>query len=435
MKPFRKCSCRDPETGQLVGPSCLKLGQKGHGSWHVRYEAPRSGDGPRRRPYLGPFTTKRAAEEPRDEAIGLIRQGAHVEDRRLTFGDYLARRLRWWESEAEIRPRTLDSAGLGHVKLGDLREHHFRELYAAMRLINRDDDVPAASAEMLRRLLEARARVPRVPERLASSRPLSDARIRRLHAVASSALSDPVPRTLRANPAAGVKIDGRRARKARPMLWTAARVERWKATGEVPSRVMVWSAGQCGAFLDAAEDERLYALFHLAAYYGLRRGELTGLKWADVDLASRRLHVWGEVKTEDSERILVIDSQTVRVLSAWRKVQLAECVAWGPAWTDSARVFTREDGSALTPSWPSRRFNDLVRQAGLPPVTFHGLRHGAPTMLLAAGQPIKVISETLGHSTSAFTADVYAEAAEELAEAAADAIAAYIPRAGRSPAR
>jgi integrase len=76
----------------------------------------------------------------------------------------------------------------------------------------------------------------------------------------------------------------------------------------------------------------------------------------------------------------------------------------------------------------SERFGTLSARAGLPPVTFHGLRHGAATMLLAAGQPIKVISEILGHATSAFTADAYTEVAEELAEAAADAIAAYVPR-------
>ena len=67
-------------------------------------------------------------------------------------------------------------------------------------------------------------------------------------------------------------------------------------------------------------------------------------------------------------------------------------------------------------------------RAALPPITLHGLRHGAATMLLAAGQPPKVISEVLGHANVAFTMDVYTEVAEELAEAAAEAIAAFVPR-------
>jgi integrase len=72
--------------------------------------------------------------------------------------------------------------------------------------------------------------------------------------------------------------------------------------------------------------------------------------------------------------------------------------------------------------------------ADLPPVRFHDLRHGTATMLLAAGQPIKVISEILGHATSAFTADVYTEVAQELADAAAVAIAAFVPRKSTSRA-
>ena len=102
-------------------------------------------------------------------------------------------------------------------------------------------------------------------------------------------------------------------------------------------------------------------------------------------------------------------------------------VAWGPGWTDSGRVFTREDGKPLRPGWISQRFGVLAARADLPPIRFRDLRHGTATMLLAAGQPIKVISEILGHATSAFTADVYTEVAEELADAAAVALAAYIP--------
>jgi len=119
------------------------------------------------------------------------------------------------------------------------------------------------------------------------------------------------------------------------------------------------------------------------------------------------------------------------VLAKWRKTQLAERMAWGPAWTDSGRVFTREDGTPLRPEWTSERFVTLAARLGLPPVRFHDLRHGAATMLVAAVQPAKVVSEVLGHSTVAFTMDVYTSVAEELAESAASAIAAYIPRKAR----
>jgi integrase len=268
-------------------------------------------------------------------------------------------------------------------------------------------------------------------------RPLTDARIRRILAVASSALGGLVPHTLPFNPAGNVKAG--KVRRTKPLLWTAARIERWRENGRVPSGVMIWTAAHCGAFLDAIEDERLYSLFHLDAHYGLRRSELAGLGWSDVDLASRRVHILqaqvddelDSTKSEDSVRIIKIDPATAEVLKAWRKAQLAERLAWGAEWDDSGRVFTRADGSPRRPEWISTRFKTLADRAGLPPIRFHDLRHGAATMLLAAGVDIKVISKILGHSTYAFTADVYTEVAEELADSAASAIAAYMPRASR----
>jgi integrase len=452
-EPYRACSCRDPETGRLLGKGCPELAHRGHGGWYARYEAPRGTDQRRRRVRIGPYQTRKACGEVLVMALGSLGQGVHVEDRRTTFGDYLTRRLRWWESEHELKPATLASyreaielyfrPGLGHVRLVDLRDHHFRDLYAAMRLINRqaDDD----RGELLRRLLAARS--VRDGKRI-STRPLSEARIRRVHAVALSALADAVPHTLPYNPAATVKPGGKRgARKARALLWTAPRVDRWRETGEIPAPVMVWTAAQCGAFLDeleACEDppreaERLYALFHLAAHSGMRRSELAGLAWADLDLDRRRVHIrqaqvddaLDSVKSEDSDRQVPIDPGTAAVLTAWRKTQLAERLAWGPAWADSGRVFTREDGTPLRPGWISHRFGALSARAGLPPVRFHDLRHGAASMLLAAGQSPKVISEILGHATVSFTMDTYTEVAEELADAAAAAIAAYIPRQNR----
>lgn len=458
-KPHRECRCHDPATGRLLGPACPKAGQKGHGAWYVRYEAPRGPDERRRRPRLGPFPTEREAKEALAEALGDLRHGTHVEDRRTTFGEYLTRQLRWWQSDRDLKPSTLASyreaielyfrPGLGHIRLADLRGDHFRQLYEAMRLINRPEAEDSHS-DTLRRLLEARARAPHAPGRMASTRALSDARIKRIHAVARSALADAVPHTLRLNPAATVKLGGRRGgRKQRPLLWTAPRVARWRETGEIPAPVMVWTRDQCGAFLDFLEagqvgsrggPERLYGLFHVAAYCGLRRSELAGLSWADVDLERGRLHVrqaqvddkLDSTKSEDSDRQVRLDKGTVDVLRIWRKAQREERLAWGPAWTDTGRVFTREDGTALRPGWISVRFGVLAKRAGLPPIRFHDLRHGTATMLLAAGQPAKVISERLGHATAAFTMDVYTEVAEELDQTAADALADYIPRAPRA---
>jgi integrase len=207
-----------------------------------------------------------------------------------------------------------------------------------------------------------------------------------------------------------------------------------------------------------ATGERLYALYHVAAYCGLRRSELAGLSWPDVDLDRRCLHIrqaqvedeLDSTKSEDSDRQVPLDEETAKVLTAWRKTQFEERMAWGPAWTDTGRVFTKEDGTPVRPGWISQRFGDLaeragapprprrrpgepIQRAGMPPIRFHDLRHGTATMLFAAHQPPKIISEVLGHATVAFTMDVYTEVAE-LADAAMEALAAYIPRRNQSTA-
>lgn len=446
-KPYRACHCRGPSTtgpdgktgpGTLLGRGCPELARNSrHGKWYGRYEAPAGPDGKRRQVRVGPFEKKAEAEAALREALTEKDSGAHADDKSTPAGAYLDRWLEWKRATG-LKPSTAASyaeaiglyfrPGIGHVKLGDLRESHLQKLYAAMRKLNRDED----SGEMLRRLVAARATW---HGRRVSGRPLTDARIRRVHAVLRAALNDA---SIPVNPAARLKLG--KARKRRPLLWTQARITAWRETGKVPAPVMVWDSAECGAFLDGTEGERLYALYHLTAYFGLRRSELAGLAWADVDLATRKVHIrqaqvddeLDDTKSEDSDRIITIDQATADVLRAWRKAQLAERMAWGPGWQDTGRVFTREDGAPLRPEWISERFATLVSRLSLPPVRLHDLRHGSATMLLAAGLPPKVVSEVLGHSTVAFTMDVYTSVAEELAESAASAIAAYVPRKGRT---
>jgi integrase len=408
------------------------------GRWVARYSAPPGADGKRRQPRVY-GRTKRECRDNLVVALGQVQAGREPDDRRTRFADHLDRRLRWWASEGELKPSTLVSyteaielylrPGLGHVKVADLREADFRDLAAAMRKINRPE-ADTDRSELLRRLLAVRD-----TSRHQSTRPLSDNRVKRVMAVAGTALADLVPHVLAVNPVRRIA----KARKVRPLLWTAPRIERWRSTGQVPGRVMVWGRVECGAFLDGLEGDRAYALYHLAAYYGLRRSELCGLGWHDTDLDRRRVHVrqaqvaakLDTTKSEDSDRVITIDARTAEVLRSWRQAQRAERLRWAGAWTDSGRVFTREDGTPLRPGWVSEHFEAVTLRLKLPPIRFHDLRHGAATMLLAAGMPPKVISQTLGHSTVAFTMDTYVEVAEELADVAADAIAAYIPRKGQ----
>ena len=459
---YKTCHCRaepvtDPVTGKkkpgrLLGKSCPDRDKKGHARWYARYDVP-TADGKRRQVRAGPFGTEKEAEAARRDALTEKATGRPADDKAALVRDYLDRWLEWKTTGPEpLKPSTADSyreainlyykPGIGHIRLGDLREVHIQRLYRAMKMINTAAE-EGSRDEYLRRMTEARATW---HGRRISGRPLTDARIRRVHAVIRAALNDA---KIPVNPAAGLKMG--KARKRRPMLWTGPRAEQWRKTGQRPAPVMVWTPDQCGEFLDSAEQDRLYSLYHLAAYWGLRRSELAGLCWADLDLGTRRLHVLqaqvddelDSTKSEESERIITIDGppekddpnrrpSTAEVLRAWQERQLFESLEWGDAWQDSGRVFSREDGSPLRPEWISEHFAVLVRRAGLPEVRFHDLRHGSASMQLANGTPLKVVSENMGHSTSAFTADVYVTVTEELAEEASRRM--YIPRKPRTEA-
>ena len=241
------------------------------------------------------------------------------------------------------------------------------------------------------------------------------------------------------NPGAFVELATGKRPKA--VLWTDERVVEWRRTDKRP-KVAVWTPEQTGAFLDYASGDRLYALYHLVTFRGLRRGEAVGLPWAEVDLVGRNLSVSEQIVqvgylTEtgppkaDSARIVALDEDSLAALHSHKSRQNTERLAWGPGWVDSGLVFTREDGSALHPEYVSRHFERLARNAGLPPVRLHDLRHGAATLALAGGADLKTVSEMLGHSTITITADTYASVLPEVAHSAAEAAARLVPRGGQ----
>jgi integrase len=290
-----------------------------------------------------------------------------------------------------------------------------------MRQIGTDVRRPSP---ILRRLLAARTQA---PDR---DRPLSASRIRRVHATLHSALNSAVRRRrLQHNPAEHVELASGKAPKA--VVWTEARVELWRRTGK-RYPVAVWTPEQAGAFLDAVVDDRLYALWHLVAFRGLRRGEAVSLAWADVDLGGGSARIAG-TKSETSQRTVSLDVATVDELRHHRMRQLAEQQAWGEAWTDTGLVFTREDGSLLEPNVVSDRFDRLVRLSDLPPIRLHDLRHTAASLAYRATRDLKMVSELLGHSGIQITGDIYTSVFEKVDRDAAEAVARLVPRA--APAR
>lgn len=472
---YRRCWCRDAETGRPLGKRCPKLGKvKGHGAWFFRYDAPRGPDGKRRQPEVGPFPTAKAAEEERAATLARLAGGGQVHDRSLLVGAYLTA---YADGKIDVKPRTQAAIresmrlywipALGHLRLVDLRDHHIADAVRELMLINRPLPASERPSEMRRRLMAARADdtrkvlAPGEQRHKKSPKPLSPARVKRVFADLTAALNAAVKTgKIAVSPAAGVALP--RVSRVRPLAWTAEReaafwaalgrrtrlasAERkltiadsqgiWASPDLRPCPVMVWLPVHTGAFLDFIEQqgERLFALFVLVAYCGLRRGEVIGLTWAEVDLDQGVAYVretgdGDDPKTDAGVRAVPLPALVAAALRAWRKSQAAEHLAWGPDYADSGdRVFTHEDGRALTGQWVSVRFETLAFRAELVPIRFHDLRHGAASLAKAAGLDTKYISALLGHSRSSFTDDTYVHLFPEVARASAEAAAAVVPR-------
>jgi integrase len=201
-----------------------------------------------------------------------------------------------------------------------------------------------------------------------------------------------------------------KGRRPFAVVWTKRRVQEWRRTGERPV-IAVWTPAELAEFLSAIAGHPMFAAYHLIAMRGLRRGEACGLTWDDLDLdegvayISRQLQRGADgqlrvcpLKTESSLRAVALDPETVIVLHA-----------------------------------QTHKFNDLVEEAGVPPVRLHDLRPGAATLMLLAGEGLKTIADPLGHSSVVLTADTYLSVAVELGLKAAAAAARLVLNAGKSP--
>ena len=201
--------------------------------------------------------------------------------------------------------------------------------------------------------------------------------------------------------------------------------------------VIAWEPEYVGQFLERCDRHRLGALFELAIYTGLRRGEITGLHWSDVDLSARtivvrhnRVSVEVASKTRSGRR-------TVPLSDAWGGAALGdlglrqqeEREAAQQAWETEGHVFTMEDGRPLDPAYITRLFQ-VIRKQGepLPELTFHGLRHSAASLMLAGGADISTVSKLLGLVSISITADVYAHLVAAVGQSAVNGAANLITR-------
>jgi integrase len=191
------------------------------------------------------------------------------------------------------------------------------------------------------------------------------------------------------------------------------------------------------AFLDAAREDRLEALYVVAVTVGLRRGELLGLRWTDLELDGEpKLRVGRQLqRMRDGSgrrfvapkggkgRTIRLPARTVEALKAHRARQAEVRLKVGSLYQDGGLVFASEIGTPLEPSNMDRRsFKPLLKKAGLPDIRFHDLRHTCATLLLGKDVNPKIVSEMLGHSSVSVTLDIYSHLLPDMQEKAAKAL-------------
>ncbi|WP_151898178.1 tyrosine-type recombinase/integrase [Streptomyces sp. C8S0] len=202
-----------------------------------------------------------------------------------------------------------------------------------------------------------------------------------------------------------------------------------------PRRFEPLTADEARRLLTTANEHRLHALFELALHTGLRKGELLGLCWEDLDLGAgtaairrtlQRTSAGGlttlPTKTRASERRIALPARCIQSLRRHHEQQQREREAAGTTWQHNGHVFTTTQGGSIDPANLTRAFTTLLRKAGLRRIRFHDLRHSTATLLLEQGVELIVIKELLGHAHIGVTATVYAHVRLRLQRDAIDTL-------------
>jgi integrase len=363
--------------------------QRSKGKWEITIDTGRDpSTGKRTRHFESMRGTKKDAQRRLVELLADLEKGIYVKPQRMSLGEYL---LQWLDGyvETNCSPRTLDSyqsivsrhimPNLGHIPLSQLQPQHIQQYYSHALERGRVDGKGALSART----------------------------VLHIHRVLFQALKYAVRQGLLVrNPAE--LTDPPRARKPKMRALTTREVSK---------------------LLEAAKGTSYYAIIYTAVNTGLRQAELLGLRWRDLDLDLASLSVsqvlykrrgichFKEPKSEYSRRRLDLTPSLALFLRRFKTERQTECLLLGKPLSDDDLVFCSPDGKPMDPGTLTHNFARIARREGLH-VRFHDLRHTFASLMLLAGIHPKIVSEMLGHSSVAFTLDVYSHVVGGLQKAA-----------------
>ena len=356
------------------------IAKKGRRYYVVIYEGVDASTGRPKRRWHAAGETRTEAEKLLAELVKRVHDGDYRAPDKITVGDYLLHR--WLPAkQTRLKPTTAGvyernirlhiNPNIGHIPLQKLQPEDLDGLYAKLLSDGKRNGKDGG--------LSARS-------------------VRAVHTTIQSALSDAV-------------------RKG-TVVRNVADLADPPAAGRSEQAMTVWTSDELRCFLEAISGHGLYPLYLLAATTGMRRGELAGLTWRNVDLNAARLTVNQQIlsvgynliesslKSATSRRTIDLDPLTVTELRRHRRSQLEQRMATGRR-SDDAYVFAKPDGSPVHPDYISQTFRRAVAKLDVPRIRLHDLRHTHASILLQQGVNAKVVSERLGHSSVAFTMTVY----------------------------
>lgn len=203
------------------------------------------------------------------------------------------------------------------------------------------------------------------------------------------------------------------------------------------TEMQTWDDFEVRQFLDTAKNSVYFCLFHTALFTGMRRSELLGLKWEDVEIQTisvrRSLHhlkdgsyIFTQPKSEKSRRTIALSPSSVLVLAEHKERQQAIRTMLGETLGKDDLVFSTPQGAPLRPNTITRAWGIVADKAGVKPIRLHDARHTHASLMLKQGIHPKIVQERLGHATISMTLDIYSHVAPGLQEAAARSFDALV---------